>query len=149
MGLPTSHIIQALNHMHVVSYDKIHGSVGLVCSSLNAAWAAPPLHGDDENLHYTESEDTQQVLNELVFEGIKYYALKYVVRCNALSQTDLKEMEEWDTNNTVMETVTSMPVFVPLFHLLKLHEVMHTELQRITLATQPAGSNAAAVMNER
>ena len=30
VGLPTSHIIQALNHMHVVSYDKIHGSVGLV-----------------------------------------------------------------------------------------------------------------------
>ena len=29
-GLPTSHIIQALNHMHVVSYEKMHGSVGLV-----------------------------------------------------------------------------------------------------------------------
>ena len=39
-----------------------------------------------------------------------------------------------------------MPVFVPLFHLLELHKSIHTELQRITLATQPAGSNAAAVM---
>ena len=148
VGLPTSHIIQALDHMHVVSYEKIHGPVGLVCASVNAAWAATPLYGDDENLHYTESEDTQQVLNELVFEGIKYYALKYVVHCNALSQTHLTEMEDWDTNNTVMETVTSMPVFVPLLHLLKLHEAIHTELQRITLATQPAGSNAAAVMAE-
>ena len=31
-GLPTSHIIQVLDHMHVVSYEKIHGSVGLVCT---------------------------------------------------------------------------------------------------------------------
>ena len=56
-GLPTKHIIQVLDRMNVVSYDKIHGSVGLVCASVNAAWAATPLYGDDENLHHTESED--------------------------------------------------------------------------------------------
>ena len=28
VGLPTSHIIQALNHMHVVSYDKYTGLWG-------------------------------------------------------------------------------------------------------------------------